>query len=387
MPNSLITNFQFPFLREFSETEVQLAEKALLSREQHQCNLNETRKQKADSVIEDCNSQFHNLLGSKNHKMLRNAMQREKISYRDLLQPPVEQNHDYKKLNQVRKQKIDTLVREFGVTSEQLSAIGKGSVDKIQQILSREDGKLYPGYSMSNNLKKWNALSPLHKFPLDWGGVNVEDNPSDTHRWFLFTPPFFGFLFNFSHQASSNFIVDRLLYLNPATSLTGNKTTMDCNNADDFDYASATADSQIAFAFVPPVTGVVEVLINAQNTYNNHNLSMGDEWGWSNSNTSQINYLMMNVLHPDVVEPSLAQMSLFQATFDGDDSYHNQEDLILGGHYFAQLFSSGPVPGGQSVIVTIGTRNFDKSFSNDVTVHSKSNFQWFINSVEVRIAP
>jgi hypothetical protein len=96
---------------------------------------------------------------------------------------------------------------------------------------------------------------------------------------------------------------------------------------------------------------------------------------------------MMNVLHPDVVEPSLAQMSLFQATFDGDDSYHNQEDLILGGHYFAQLFSSGPVPGGQSVIVTIGTRNFDKSFSNDVTVHSKSNFQWFINSVEVRIAP
>ncbi|MSR57500.1 MAG: hypothetical protein EXS05_07490 [Planctomycetaceae bacterium] len=80
-------------------------------------------------------------------------------------------------------------------------------------------------------------------------------------------------------------------------------------------------------------------------------------------------------------------MSGFHADFDGDDSTQHQENLTRGQHYFAQMFSAGPVPGGQSVVVTVGTRTFDITHANDVEVHSKSNFQWFINSVEVRIAP
>jgi hypothetical protein len=80
-------------------------------------------------------------------------------------------------------------------------------------------------------------------------------------------------------------------------------------------------------------------------------------------------------------------MSAFSAEFDGDDSSHHEEHLTRGQHYFAQLFSAGPVLGGQSVVVTVGTRTFDISDANDVEIHSRSNFQWFINSVEVRIAP
>jgi hypothetical protein len=96
---------------------------------------------------------------------------------------------------------------------------------------------------------------------------------------------------------------------------------------------------------------------------------------------------MMNVLHPNVPEPSLSLMSNFYVEFDGDDSTDHRENLVRGQHYFAQLFSAGPVPGGQSVVVTVGTRTFDISRANDVEVHSRSHFQWFINSVEVRIAP
>ena len=87
------------------------------------------------------------------------------------------------------------------------------------------------------------------------------------------------------------------------------------------------------------------------------------------------------------MEGSVSLMSAFSAEFDGDDSTHHEEYLTRGQHYFAQLFSAGPVPGGQSVVVTVGTRTFDISSANDVEVHSRSNFQWFINSVEVRIAP
>ena len=92
----------------------------------------------------------------------------------------------------------------------------------------------------------------------------------------------------------------------------------------------------------------------------------------------------MNVLHPNVPEPSLALMSAFSGEFDGDDSTQHRESLTRGQHYFARLFSAGPVPGGQTVVVTVGTRSFDIAAANDVEVHSKSDFRWFINSVEVR---
>ena len=215
----------------------------------------------------------------------------------------------------------------------------------------------------------------------------TDDDPSDPHRWFLFRPPFFGFLFGFVPQASSNFRVDRQLFLNPQAGLVGNEATMDCGDAGDFDYASVTAEAQIAFGFVPPTTGLVEVLIDAQSTIGTHRLEIEDEFGFSNAWCNQNNYLMMNVLHPNVPEPSLSLMSNLYRETDGDDLSANRENLTRGQHYFAHLFSSGPVPAGQSVVVTVGTRTFDIARANDMELHSRSNFQWFINSVEIRISP
>ena len=61
--------------------------------------------------------------------------------------------------------------------------------------------------------------------------------------------------------------------------------------------------------------------------------------------------------------------------------------LTRGQHYFAQLFSSGPVPAGQSTVVTVGTRSVDYGQVDDMQYHGRSNFQWFIGSVQVRVAP
>jgi hypothetical protein len=199
-------------------------------------------------------------------------------------------------------------------------------------------------------------------------------------------PPFSGFYTSFVPQASDNFRVDRQLFLNLDSGLAGSDATMDCDSADDFDYASVTADAAIAFYFEAPTTGFVEVLIDAQSIIGTHDLRMEDEWGWSEGGANQFNYLMMTVLHENVPEPSLALMSDFSAEFDGDDSTHHRENLTHGQHYFAQLFSARPVSRGP-VAMTVGTRTFDISSANDVEVHSRSNFQWLINSVEVRIAP
>lgn len=80
-------------------------------------------------------------------------------------------------------------------------------------------------------------------------------------------------------------------------------------------------------------------------------------------------------------------MSNLSEDTGGDDLTSDRENLTRGQHYFAQLFSSGPVPAGQTVYVTVGTRTFDIARANDMELHSRTNIQWFINSVEVRIAP
>jgi hypothetical protein len=296
-------------------------------------------------------------------------------------------DRDYERQKRAGKRKIEALIRRLGASPEKLGRIGREFQERLEKILSAADGKVVPGYNLPNNLDKWMRLSPLHRFQLPWGVMATDDDPSDPHRWFLFRPPFFGFLFGFVPQASSNFRVDRQLFLNPQAGLVGNEATMDCGDAGDFDYASVTAEAQIAFGFVPPTTGLVEVLIDAQSTIGTHRLEIEDEFGFSNAWCNQNNYLMMNVLHPNVPEPSLSLMSNLYRETDGDDLSANRENLTRGQHYFAHLFSSGPVPAGQSVVVTVGTRTFDIARANDMELHSRSNFQWFINSVEIRISP
>jgi hypothetical protein len=386
-PNCYCTTRNLPFLMNFSAKDRESAQKAFSEQEGRQRKINESRGQKADELIESLRRQLYDLLGREKLAELREAMQHERLRFRDLWQPPVHLDLDYRKENKARKRRIDALVRKLGTSPGTLREIGREFEQRLRDTLTETEGKEAPGYNLPNNLDKWTNLSPLHSFPLPWGTLAPDDDPSDPHRWFLFRPPFFGFLFRFVPQASDNFWVDRLLFLDPSSGLVGNEATMDCGDAGDFDYASATAEAQIAIGFQAPTTGLVEVLIDAQSTMGTHDVGMEDEWGWSESWTNQNNYLMMNVLHPNVPEPSLALMSNFYAEFDGDDSTEHRENLTRGQHYFAQLFSAGPVPGGQSIVVTVGTRTFDISAANDVEVHSKSNFQWFINSVEVRIAP
>jgi hypothetical protein len=387
IPNCYCTARNLPFLMNFSARDRELAQKAFSDQEDRRRKANESRGQRADELTERLRGQLHDLLGAEKVAELREAMKRERLRFRDLFQPPTGLNLDYRNENKTRKRRLNALVRKLGTGPEKLREIGREYEKELREVLTDTDGKVVPGYNLQNNLEKWTNLSPLHKFPLPWGTLTPDDDPSDPHRWFLFRPPFFGFLFRFVPQASDNFRVDRLLFLDPSSGLVGNEATMDCGDAGDFDYASATAEAQIAFGFEAPTTGLVEVLIDAQSTVGTHDLGMEDEWGWSESWTNQNNYLMINVLHPNVPEPSLSLMSNFYAEFDGDDSSAHRENLTRGQHYFAQLFSAGPVPGGQSVVVTVGTRTFDISAANDVEVHSKTNFQWFINSVEVRIAP
>ena len=101
----------------------------------------------------------------------------------------------------------------------------------LEELLSAYDGKVVSGFNLRNNFTKWTKLSPLHRFALPWVQALPEDDPNDPNRWFLFRPPFFGFLFSDDFITSDNFRADRLLYLHPPSGLVGNEATMDCDDA------------------------------------------------------------------------------------------------------------------------------------------------------------
>jgi hypothetical protein len=283
----------------------------------------------------------------------------------------------------VNHQPVAKLIRDHG--------------EVLQEILAAAEGKVVPGFHLASNLETWTNLSPL-KVGLPLLDFELPVDPNDPNRWFLVRPPWFGFLFRFAHEASDNFQVGRQHFLDPSSGLVGNEVTLDCSGADNDDEATAIAEAQIAFGFQPPVAGIVEVLIDAQSLAGSYELKIKDELGFSHAWANQNNYLMMNVLHPNVPEPSLALLSSpfalsdgspsFAALVsDGDDYWLQEEYLVRGHHYFARLFSAGPVPAGRSVVVTVGTRSHDFGRIDDMTYHGRSNFRWFINSVQVRVSP
>ncbi|MEU4482827.1 hypothetical protein AB0F68_32950 [Micromonospora sp. NPDC023966] len=360
------------------------AEASAEEREQRLRAVTRKRSSRAEKASAEASHRLRRLLGDDTWADLRDLMRQERLTLRDLLQPPRGLTASYDDVNRARRRTAKAFLRSRDVRREAIVAIAADYHRAISDVFATDEN-VSPGYHLSNNLDKWLSLSPFHDRALPWG-VFEPDDSDDPHRWEVFRPPFFGFNFGFVPVHNDNFVVDRVHTLNPSVGDVGISITMEDGDAGDFDYASGDAFSAIAFAFVPPTTGLVEILIDAQCVEATHRLETTDEWGWSNSHTSQQNFLMLDVLHPNVAEPSYAEMSNLDETTDDDESFH-QEKLTRGAHYFAQLFSAGPVPAGQSVIVCAGTRSFDKSGTNDVSIDSSSDFRWYISSVEVRISP
>ena len=397
MATSDITTRRLPLLEAFSARDRQLAENAASRQERRQREAHEVRARKAERATEDLRRRLLDLLGARKSAQLREAIRRERLAFRDMLQPPGGLARDYTTQRRSSRRRIDALLRKHGASRERVGKIIRRYMETLQEILAGAESKVTPGFHLPSNLDEWMSLSPLHKHPLPWG-VRPPVDLKDPHRWFVEKPPWFGFLFRFAFHGSDNFRIGRQHFLDPAAGLVGNEVTLDCNSADDSDEATATAEAQIAFGFQPPVAGLVEVAIDAQSLTSTYHLDIDDEFGFSSAWTRQANYLMMNVLHPNVPEPSLALMATafpfpgtgqpaFTMVSAGDDFTLDRELLTRGQHYFAHLFSSGPVPAGQSVVVTVGTRSADLGRVDDMQYHGRSNFQWFISSVQVRISP
>jgi len=198
------------------------------------------------------------------------------------------------------------------------------------------------------------------------------------------SPPFTGWQIGLDHGLVSGFRTDRIPLLNAAAGHVGNIITLDDDDASDFDTGSVIADTQIAFWYQAPATGLVKATIIADCGEARHQLDVSDEWGVSDSSTTQQGFLMMHALHPNVRGPSFGLVSKFE--WKTDNSSHLDEQFLHPGDTVGMtLFSDGPVNAGEWMVIRAGCRNQDGSITNDMEVHSRSTFSWFIKQVHLQI--
>jgi hypothetical protein len=115
-----------------------------------------------------------------------------------------------------------------------------------------------------------------------------------------------------------------------------------------------------------------------------HFLQVLDEWGVSDCGATQLNFLMMHVLHPNVRGPSFAEVSRLNVQTDVS-TRRDVQHILPGREIRVRLVSDGPVPAGATMAIRAGTRSQDGVITNDMAVHSRTTFSWFIRRVEVRI--
>ena len=135
----------------------------------------------------------------------------------------------------------------------------------------------------------------------------------------------------------------------------------------------------------PPITGLVDVVIDLQCAFARNSLSVKDEWGWSNASVQQRHLLGMRVLKPIDFQATYNLASELQ--YKDDSSVSIVKKPFLAGSTFQtkELISSSPVAAGKPILIGVGCRSEDIAKANDMEVHSKSQFSWFIPRTQVRI--
>jgi hypothetical protein len=332
----------------------------------------EARADKLDDLIDRGRSQIRDVLGADNWLALRRRMRDENVSFRNLLQPPAEPTANYDKLSAARKENVQKYLDGLNVDTGKLRAIYRDVSAGVQELL--------PVTDVPSGHATW-----LNSEDID--EVRTTQTLSDTRSsaWQAFRPPFTGWQQGFNHWTSSGFRVSRVHNRNESTGFVGQDLRLDNNDASDFDNGWGEVDTQIAFWYRPPITGLVEVIVEARCGRGLHEVRISDEWGTSDSSTSQENLLMMHVLHPNVAGASFGWMSRFSVRTD-NSGFFQREYLTPGGVYSARLFSDGPIPANQPVVIRAGTRSKDGSITNDMEINSLSVFRWSVQAVYVRVA-
>jgi len=366
---------------------MQSAGKTLRRHEEREEKARASLSREADAIVEESRRRLRELVGLKRYDELKAGIRKERLALRELQQPPEGLKRDFRMDQRAGKKRVDTLLRKHGVSADKVSRIQNDTREKLQKLFASARSSSVPGYSLENHHDKWRHLTGLTSDILLTDPIVAppDDDPNDPHRWFWFTPPYpkchhSGWADNKAYSFDWEFFCTLGGWI-------GTELTVDLPDAGDADLAFLEIWSEIELMFNAPIAGSLEVVIRAQCLRDLYEVSFVDEFGLSSGAIYQESSLYLNSYMLGGGR-SLAVMS-FNGQTD-DDPPMNSDKLILGKHYFANLFLNRPVEAASvagPTMLEIGCKNFTRVWSDDNSVHSRAIFMWQLHSVGVRIAP
>lgn len=381
MPSTQSTSRNLSFLADLSEKDRQRTERSLAARQKTRAAEQDRLDKQLERIVESAERKRRDLLGAKGERELARFIQSESRALRTRLQPPGGLKLDRTKAETQRARRVDAFVKSLGIAPGALRKLGLVARADLRELLAAQLEKKVAGRHLRDNLTRWKKLSPLNALSLPW------DLPSlDLEGWTVVRPPFFGFLWRHAHSTARDFIISSDYLLDPQAGLVGNWVSMSVPDLGQYDLGCGWIETMVGFGFVPESTGLIEVLIEAQNARGVHDLETENCFGFSDSRSIQQNSLFVEILHPNAPEQSHAAMSFFEKDTDSDGNW-NFSNLTRGQSYYAQLIGSGPIAAGEHVVILIGTTTFFSSIVDDVKTSGTPSFRWFINSVQLRTLP
>jgi hypothetical protein len=357
-------SYRLPLSPQVTEKDFCKAGEYLQQYEQRYRQLQAQRAAELRARVDTARRRLREVIGAENYWALRLRMEELKTEARQALRPPGGLDLEFTTVNEKRIEQAAAFLRDRGV-----------DIDQYRRTL--EEVRLpMPFHSNVGVLNVGKVIADA-QVPAD-----VLDRSPEPPEWTLVRPPYEGWQQGTHFWTSSGFYWIPFLETDPQTGFVANVILLANPDAGDDDGASCTADSQLSFWYTPSSTGLIEVWVEAQCGEGVHDVRLENEWGTSASSTWHKNFLMMHVLHPQVTGPSLAQVS--DSVWIDDWAGLHRQLVVPGDIHWAHLFSDGPVPAHEPVVVRVGTRSDDTSWSNDVSVRSDSNFRWFIRSVQLR---
>ncbi|MBU5948431.1 hypothetical protein ACPCSL_34265 [Streptomyces griseoincarnatus] len=327
-------------------------------------------KQRRESVSERFDvirRRVRDLFDSDGYLRFRQFLRSEQLRVRELMLPPDGLTADSTAVQRDRHERAEAFLREHRVAPEEFRKLVDEHRNTMTELLH---SPLVESTGTAYSASKFLELA----------------EPKAEPRAFAIRPPFDDWQrgWHFANLAGNGFTGDRFVTLVPRNGIVGQQVQLTNLDASDFDFAEAVSDAQIAFWFRPGMSGTVRMWIEAQCQLATHSLRTVDEWGFSESSTTQTNFHMMHVLHPNIAGPSFAATSDFIWRTDETEEVFRQF-VPTGTTVISTLSSNGTIPANTPVAIRAGTRTIASSFTNDVEIHNTPDFRWVIRSISIQM--
>ena len=352
--------FRIPYDPAVSEKEMNRAAEDWAAFEIEAAKQHAERARKFVAAVRQRAEKLREVIGGEHYLDLQRFKQRLRLEALKKMKPPHGLGMTDEELLRTRRRQIQKFFQERGIAAEAVrKAISQGF-----------EGISFPGEA--------NVLGPIRDGLLDLP-VFTSVNP-----WVEFKPPFTGGGEGY-REGTWGFSISHTDVTDPTTGHVGITIELTDPDAGDSDFGFMNRSSMVAFWYKPPITGLVAAVIDLQCALARHSLSVRDEYGWSNASVQQRHLLGMRVLKPNDFQATYNLAS--ELHYSGDSPVSIVKRPFPAGSAFQtkELISTSPVAAGKPILIGIGCRSEDIAKANDMEVHSKSSFSWFIPRAQVRI--